>query len=266
MPQPSFRGDPYRVLEVSFDADDGEIKRRWRQLAREHHPDRAAGDSTEATRLTGRMARINAAYDLLRDPVRRERYDASQGRRHTSRGSRAGGRGAAPGATPGATQWPDQGSWAGPPPPPATKPVTGRFDTSAHFHRHNATVGDERASLQGHQPRSNRERNGPREELRASQPNGPVERRPGGTPDRLPNLEEARDTIIEFGKFRGHTLGQVAVFEPTYIDWIAGTVTRDRDLVVRARVIQGELDRLGVERRARQPSPGFGQRRAAAAG
>jgi molecular chaperone DnaJ len=56
-----FRGDPYRVLGVAGDASASQIKRRWRELAREHHPDRAAGDREEAGRLTARMARINAA-------------------------------------------------------------------------------------------------------------------------------------------------------------------------------------------------------------
>src|SRR3990170_5423367 len=77
MPEQRFRGDPYRVLEVGHAASDSQIKRRWRDLAREHHPDRAAGDGEEAARLTARMARINAAYDVLRDPVRRAAYDSS---------------------------------------------------------------------------------------------------------------------------------------------------------------------------------------------
>ena len=66
---------------------------------------------------------------------------------------------------------------------------------------------------------------------------------------------------LEFGRFRGHTLGEVAGFEPTYIDWIASTVSRDRDLVVAARVIRDELDRLGIVRLRRTPHPGFGVRR-----
>ena len=82
MPDERFRGDPYRVLELGHDATDAQIKRRWRQLAREHHPDRAAGDAATAERLTVRMARINAAYDLLREPSRRRAYDTSpHGRR-----------------------------------------------------------------------------------------------------------------------------------------------------------------------------------------
>jgi hypothetical protein len=54
---------------------------------------------------------------------------------------------------------------------------------------------------------------------------------------------------IDFGKFRGHTLGEVADFEPSYIDWLAKTITRDPELVAAARVVQAELDRQGIPRR-----------------
>lgn len=56
---------------------------------------------------------------------------------------------------------------------------------------------------------------------------------------------------LAFGKFHGHTLAEVAAFEPSYIDWLARTITRDRDLVAAARVVQADLDERGVVRRAR---------------
>lgn len=74
----------------------------------------------------------------------------------------------------------------------------------------------------------------------------------------LPTLEEARLTPLEFGRFHGRTLGEVAELEPTYVDWIAKTITRDRDLVMRARVIQSDLDERGVDRPVRPPHAGFG--------
>ena len=61
---------------------------------------------------------------------------------------------------------------------------------------------------------------------------------------------------IEFGKFRGHTLGEIAAFEPSYIDWITNTITRDRDLVAAARVIKADLDARGVARVRRAPREG----------
>jgi hypothetical protein len=54
------------------------------------------------------------------------------------------------------------------------------------------------------------------------------------------------------------TLGEIAKLEPTYVDWIAKTITRDRDLVIRARVVQSDMDERGVERRSRPIHAGFG--------
>ena len=51
---------------------------------------------------------------------------------------------------------------------------------------------------------------------------------------------------MPFGKFHDHTLGQIAAFEPSYIDWVAGTVNHDPDLVSAARVVQADLDLRGV--------------------
>ena len=62
---------------------------------------------------------------------------------------------------------------------------------------------------------------------------------------------------LDFGKFHGHTLGEVAAFEPSYVDWLAGTVTRDPALTMAARVIRDELDRRGVARPSRPQRPGW---------
>jgi curved DNA-binding protein CbpA len=229
----TFRGDPYRVLDVRHDASPEEIKRCWRDLAREHHPDRAGSDGEERERLTTRMARINAAYDVLRDPVRRARYDSTP---HARRERYAEGR------LPGDT--------SGPPPPPPSRPVTARFDTSGLFQARNSTVRRRNTHLSGHQPVDWRDyKDGP--DLRASKPTGPVRRSVDPSRIHVPSLDESRATVLGFGRFHGLTLGEVAEQEPTYIDWIASTITRDRDLVMRARVVAGDLDARGVERRPR---------------
>jgi hypothetical protein len=90
----------------------------------------------------------------------------------------------------------------------------------------------------------------PREPPRASDPTGPLRRSRVRhfRPPPMPPLEDAQALVLEFGKFHGHTLGEVAAFEPSYIDWLAGTITRDRELVVAARVIQDDLDARGVPR------------------
>jgi curved DNA-binding protein CbpA len=225
------------VLDVRRDASQEEIKRRWRELAREHHPDRAGSDNAERDRLTTRMARINAAYDVLSDPLRRARHDATpQARRERY----ADGR-------------PSSGEAPGPPPPPPSPPVTARFDTSASFQPRNSTAVRQRGrrtTLAGQPPLDWREyRHG--RDLRASAPNGPAYRTIDPTHVRLPSLEDARATVLGFGRFHGLTMGEVAEREPTYIDWIASTITRDRDLVMRAKVIVSDLDERGVERRSR---------------
>jgi curved DNA-binding protein CbpA len=63
-------GDPYRELEVDPRADAGRIRKAYHAKARLLHPDRG-GDPAA-------MARLNVAYELLRDPVRRRQHDARQ--------------------------------------------------------------------------------------------------------------------------------------------------------------------------------------------
>jgi hypothetical protein len=76
----------------------------------------------------------------------------------------------------------------------------------------------------------------------------------------VPPLHEAAALELPFGKFHGHTLGQVAAFEPSYIDWLATTITRDPDLLAAARVVRDDLDRQGIIRR---PRPDTAERRRA---
>jgi hypothetical protein len=78
-----------------------------------------------------------------------------------------------------------------------------------------------------------------------------------------PPLQAALDQELGFGKFHGHTLGQIAAFEPSYIDWLANTITRDPDLNAAARVVRDELDRKGVMRRARAATQAAGSSRPA---
>ena len=247
MPVPRFRGDPYEILGVRRDATGATIKHRWRQLAREHHPDRAAGNGDADGVLTARMALINAAYDLLSDPVRRLQWDSSKDGLAAARAD-AGTR----------VTFDDDGEpkVAGPPPPPPTRPVTARFDATPVFQPRNATLSPP-FRPRGLDPLPRHSGFG--EPRRASTPTGPVDRR-AGVPSHMPSLQEAREVELGFGKFRGYTLGEVALIEPTYIDWIAKTITRDRDVVLNARVVQADLDQRGIERAVRSSTPFYGNR------
>src|ERR687898_123924 len=65
------RRDPYDVLGVARHADDGEIKRTFRRLARELHPDVNSHDP-EAEEKFKEAAE---AYEILSDPERRATFD-----------------------------------------------------------------------------------------------------------------------------------------------------------------------------------------------
>jgi molecular chaperone DnaJ len=67
----STKRDYYEVLGVAREADAEEIKRAYRKLALQYHPDRNVGDS-EAEQ---RFKEAAEAYEILRDPDKRHRYD-----------------------------------------------------------------------------------------------------------------------------------------------------------------------------------------------
>jgi len=62
--------DPYKVLGVSRDATDEQIKQAYRRLAKQYHPDRNPGDQ-EAAR---KMQQINDAYEQIKNPGSRSSY------------------------------------------------------------------------------------------------------------------------------------------------------------------------------------------------
>ncbi|MEM9231857.1 MAG: DnaJ C-terminal domain-containing protein [Pseudomonadota bacterium] len=69
--------DPYKTLGVSRTASDSEIKRAYRKLAREFHPDVNPGAQAER-----RFKDINDAYDVLKDPEKRAEFDSAGQRRN----------------------------------------------------------------------------------------------------------------------------------------------------------------------------------------
>jgi molecular chaperone DnaJ len=90
------RKDPYSVLGVDKKASAADIKKAYRKLARQHHPDANAGDA----KAEEKFKEVSAAYDVLSDATKRQEYDearamfASGGYRMPQGGARPGPGGA----------------------------------------------------------------------------------------------------------------------------------------------------------------------------
>lgn len=61
--------DPYAALGLSSDATAAEIKKQYRILAKQNHPDKNTDDTRHA------MALINSAYEILSDEEKKKEYD-----------------------------------------------------------------------------------------------------------------------------------------------------------------------------------------------
>jgi len=60
----------YRILQIDVTATGEEIKKAYRKLALEHHPDLNRENASEE-----KIKKINAAYDVLSDPEKKKLYD-----------------------------------------------------------------------------------------------------------------------------------------------------------------------------------------------
>jgi molecular chaperone DnaJ len=69
-----YEKDYYAVLGVDKKADGATIKKKYRQLARELHPDKTKGDK----KLEDRFKEVSEAYDILSDDKKRAEYDQAR--------------------------------------------------------------------------------------------------------------------------------------------------------------------------------------------
>ena len=66
--------DPYDVLGVSRQASESEIKKAFRRLAKQHHPDRNSGDA----KAKDKFGEVNSAYEILGEPTKRAQFDRGE--------------------------------------------------------------------------------------------------------------------------------------------------------------------------------------------
>ena len=67
--------DPYKVLGLTPDASDEDVKRAYRRLAKKYHPDLNPGDKVAAQK----MQEVNAAYEQIKDPDKFRQQQSSNG-------------------------------------------------------------------------------------------------------------------------------------------------------------------------------------------
>ena len=184
--------DLYRILQVDPAASPLVIQAAYRVLAQIFHPD-VNGDPED-------MKRINAAWDVLRDPDRRRRYDAERAMRLATAGMAGAGAGGAAGSPPA----PRHASTASPRPSPAAS-VRGAGASSAAHAAAPAPAPAHRPVADDH----------------AGPPQGP-----------------AYGSVLRFGRYEGWSLGQVARVDRPFLEWLrrvpAGRTLKDEiDAVLR---------------------------------
>ena len=81
-----YEKDYYAILGVDKKADAAEIKKKYRSLARELHPDKTKGDK----KLEDRFKEVSEAYEILSDDKKRNEYDQAR-EAFTSGAFRGGG-------------------------------------------------------------------------------------------------------------------------------------------------------------------------------
>jgi curved DNA-binding protein CbpA len=174
--------DPYKTLQVDPEAEDEVIQAAYRRLARKYHPDLAPGEEAAA-----RMAAINAAWELIGDPSARAAFD----RRRTA---------ATPTTPPTGTPSSRSSSPAASTPPGHSGSNTG----PASGQRPPETVSPDwtsgRSSFGGGYDESMRQSDGYGSA-------GPPPGRPSGT-------------VLNFGRYAGWSLGEIARRDLEYIEWL----------------------------------------------
>lgn len=192
--------DPYKTLQVDAEADPEVIRAAYRRLALKYHPD--GGADPQRGR---RMAELNAAWEVLRDPTRRAAYDAARLAQQASPSTPAETRDNIGPATSSAgspsAAWGTARPPAGAPRAESSNPLW----TSGRSTEGSTYDAARMSRSQGHGSA------------------GPPPGRPSGS-------------VLNFGRYAGWSLEEIARTDVEYIEWL------DRAQI--GRQYQAELDQI----------------------
>jgi curved DNA-binding protein CbpA len=201
--------DPYKVLQVDPEAEDDVIAAAYKRLARKYHPDVSPDPAS-----VERMVRINQAWEMLRDPVRRAAVD------------RARARAAGASATVAAA---DGKAYAGSKPAqPRRTAVTRTGATSWAF----PGVQDPTATMFSSSTRPT----SPNWTSGRSTEGGGYDTREAGSGSAGPPPGNPSGSLINFGRYGGWTLGEIGRMDPEYLEWL--------DRMPIGRIYQAEIDSI----------------------
>jgi curved DNA-binding protein CbpA len=221
--------DPYKILQVDSEAEDEVIQAAYRRLARKYHPDLATTPDAAS-----RMAAINAAWELIGEPAKRQAFDrkrevlkatpapTANGTDSTRAGTGGGSAAGRPASTPGAGAGTSSSTGSAPPPETVSRDWTSGRSTQGSGYEESMHSADGFGA--------------------AGLPPG----RPSGT-------------VLNFGRYAGWSLGEVARTDLEYVEWldrapIGRNYRQEIDEILRKtgrRVAAdaGETERRGLFRR-----------------
>jgi curved DNA-binding protein CbpA len=223
--------DPYKVLQVDHEAEDEVIEAAYRRLARKYHPDVAPGPEAQ-----DRMVRINQAWEMLRDPIRRAAVDRARSRSSTSAARVAAADARARAASQSPIRPAPTRTAAGAP-PPATGSTTWGFPGLSD--PGDAELGN-RTQFVSPDWTNGRSQSGhgyDASTMGAAQGEGAAGPPPGSP----------YGSVLNFGRYAGWSLGEIARADVEYLEWL--------DRMPIGRTYQAEIDAILRATRRRQTAP-----------
>ena len=216
--------DPYKVLQVDSEAEREVIEAAYRRLARMYHPDVSPDPESHE-----KMIAINMAWEQLRDPVKRAAVDRARQR------------------TTGTVAWvaasdaQARAAWTSQRRPEAQAPSSPSRPTSTSAQAPDSGGGSTSPGMneQGHSPQpSSASPTAPRPwtarrvpPAGASAPSRPEGGGAAGPPPGSPS-----GSVLNFGRYSGWSLGEIARTEADYLEWL--------DRMPIGRTYQAEIDEL----------------------